>query len=46
MSEDLRITWMKELTELFLRSSDGGDQPSRQSGRKKKELMRHSGPGT
>lgn len=46
VSEDLRITWMKELTELFLRSSDGGDQTSRQSGRKKRELMRHSGSET
>ena len=46
MCEDLRITRMKELTELLLRSGDGGGKPSRQSGRKKRKLMRHSGPNT
>ena len=43
MCEDLKITRMKENTEVFLRSTDGGGEPSRQSRRKKREFMRHSG---
>lgn len=43
MCKDLGIPMVKELIELFLCTRGDGGEPSRQSGCKKRELVRHSG---